>query len=118
MIRETYVYLFDGTAQTNMFLIEMVFGVIVPWVLLLLKTSEKNRSALFFACTLIVGGVLLNRINVFVVGFTPPVSKTTYFPAVGELLITVGLIATLMLIYRLIVTFLPVLSARSKELSI
>jgi galactitol-specific phosphotransferase system IIC component len=42
VVRGTYVYLLDGTAQTNAFLVEMILlGVIVPWLMLL---SEKSAS--------------------------------------------------------------------------
>jgi Ni/Fe-hydrogenase subunit HybB-like protein len=85
--------------------------------MLLSEKVRQNRRALFSACAMIVGGVLLNRVNVFVVGYTPPVSEASYFPAVGEILITVGLIACLMFLYRLLVTYLPVLSARRQEVS-
>ena len=73
------------------------------------------RAKLTIACTLIVGGVLLNRLNVFVVGYRPPVSDAHYFPSVGEIMITVGLIAGLMLLYRFLITHLPVLNAPEKE---
>jgi Ni/Fe-hydrogenase subunit HybB-like protein len=49
------------------------------------------------------------------VAYTPPVSGASYFPAVGEILVTVGLISTLMFIYRFLVTHLPVLSAPARE---
>lgn len=117
VVRGTYVYLLDGTARTNSFLIEVVFGVIVPWLMLLSDKVRRSRRGLFTACTLIVGGVLLNRVNVFVVSYQPPVSEASYFPAVGEILITVGLIATLMFLYRFLVTHLPVLSAPAREVS-
>ena len=110
VVRGTYVYLLEGTSQTNAFIAEVLFGVIVPWLMLLSPKLRRSRKALFVACTLIVGGVLLNRVNVFVVGYRPPVSEANYFPAIGEILVTVGLIAALMFIYRLIVTYLPVLS--------
>jgi len=117
VVRGTYVYLFDFTAQTNAFLVEMLLGVIVPWLMLLSERVRRSRRALFAACTLIVGGVLINRVNVFVVSYKPPVSESSYSPAVGEILITVGLIATLMFIYRFLVTYLPVLSAPAREVS-
>jgi Ni/Fe-hydrogenase subunit HybB-like protein len=117
VVRGTYVYLLDGTARTNAFIAEMVLGVVVPWLMLLSEKVRRSRRALFFACTLIVGGVLLNRVNVFVVSYQPPVSEANYFPAVGEFLITAGLIATLMFIYRFLVTHLPVLSAPAREVS-
>jgi Ni/Fe-hydrogenase subunit HybB-like protein len=117
VVRGTWVYLLDGTARTNSFLVEMILGVIVPWLMLLSEKVRHNRRALFAACTMIVGGVLLNRVNVFVVAYKPPVSEANYFPAAGEILITVGLIATLMFIYRFLVTHLPVLSAPAREVS-
>lgn len=115
--RGTWVYLLDGTARTNAFLIEMLLGVIVPWLMLLSPALRRSRRALFTACSLIVVGVLLNRLNVFVIGYQPPVSEATYVPAAGEFLVTAGLIAALMFIYRFIVTYLPVLSAPAREVS-
>ena len=115
VVRGTYVYLLDGTAQTNAFLIEMVFGVIVPWLMLLSRSVRRSRRGLFIACTMIVAGVLVNRLNVFVVGYRPPISEANYFPAMGEILVTVGLIATLMFIYRFLVTHLPVLGKPEQE---
>ena len=105
VIRETYVYLLAGTAQTNSFLVEIIFGVIVPWIMLLSPGCAVRAARLFTACTLIVGGVLLNRINVFVVGYRPPVSENNYFPSITEMLITVGFIAGLMFLYRFFVTY-------------
>ena len=117
VVRGTYVYLLDGTAQTNAFIIEVLFGVIVPWLMLLSPQLRRSRQALFIACTMIVGGVLINRINVFVVGYRPPISEANYFPAIGEVLVTVGLIAALMFVYRFLVTYLPVLNKPEQEVS-
>lgn len=117
VIRGTYVYLLDGTAQTNSFLVEMILGVIVPWVMLLSPAVRSSRRGLFIAATLIVGGVLLNRVNVFVVGYRPPVSENYYFPSITEILITVGFIAGLMFLYRFLVTYLPVLNRPGQEVS-
>jgi len=117
VVRGTYVYLFDFTAQTNAFLVEMIFGVIVPWLLLLSPAVRRSRPWLFTACTMIVGGVLVNRLNVFVIGYRPPISEANYSPAIGEILVTVGLIAALMFIYRFLVTVLPVLNKPEQEVS-
>ncbi|MFH1139938.1 MAG: Ni/Fe-hydrogenase cytochrome b subunit [Pseudomonadota bacterium] len=117
VVRGTYVHLLEGTTRTNSFLVEMFLGVIIPWLMLLSEKVRRSRRALFTACAMVVGGVALNRINVFVVGYQPPVSDAGYFPAVGEILVTVGLISTLMFIYRLLVTHLPVLSAPAREAS-
>jgi len=115
-VRGTYVYLLDGNHQTNSFIVEMLFGVMVPWVMLLFEKVRNSRRGVFIAASLIVFGVVLNRINVFIVGYKPPLTENGYFPAFGEILVTLGLIATLMFVYRLVVTYLPVLQA-PKEVS-
>jgi Ni/Fe-hydrogenase subunit HybB-like protein len=117
VVRGTYVYLFDFTARSNAFLVEMIIGVIVPWCILISEKARRSRRMLFTASTMIVGGVLLNRLNVFVLGYKPPVSEASYFPAVGEILITAGLIAALVFLYRLLITYLPILSAPEKEVA-
>jgi len=114
VVRGTWKYLFDGTFQTNSFLAELLLGGFVPWLMLVSEKIRHSRKGLFIASCLIIGGVVLNRINVFLVGYTPSVSGTRYFPAIGEILITLGLISALMFIYRFLITCLPVLSA-SKE---
>lgn len=108
-IRGTWKYLLDGTFQTNAFAVELIGGVIIPWCMLLSERIRESRGGLFTAACMIVGGVVMNRINVFIVAYTPPVSQSTYFPAIGEILVTVGLISALMFSYRVIVTCLPVL---------
>jgi len=109
-VRNTWKYLFDGTFQTNSFLAEIVLGAIVPWLMLLSGKIRRSRRGIFIASALIIGGVVLNRVNVFLVGYTPSVTGSRYFPAPGEIFITLGLIATFMFIYRFLVTYLPVLS--------
>jgi Ni/Fe-hydrogenase subunit HybB-like protein len=114
--RGTYIYLLDGTYQTNSFVVEVLFGIIVPWLMLLSSGIRKSRKGIFIAASLIIGGVILNRINVFIVAYKSPLTESGYFPAPGEILVTLGLIATLMFIYRFVVTYLPVLQG-AKEVS-
>ncbi|MBW2428762.1 MAG: Ni/Fe-hydrogenase cytochrome b subunit, partial [Deltaproteobacteria bacterium] len=117
IVRGTYVYLLDGTFQTNAFIVEVLFGVMLPFVLLMFKRVRRSAGWLFFASTTFVLGILLNRINVFVTSFTPPYMLVKYFPALGEIFITVGLIATLMFMYRVFVFIFPVLGAQPKKMS-
>jgi octaheme c-type cytochrome (tetrathionate reductase family) len=117
IVRGSYVYLLDGTYQTNSFIVEILFGVLLPFVMLLFRRVRHSAGWLFFASTLFVLGILLNRINVFVVAYTPPYLLKNYFPALGEIFITVGLIATLMFVYRVFVFIFPVLGAVPKKMS-
>ena len=115
--RGSYVYLFDGSVQSRAFLVEMIFGVILPWFMLLSPGVRRSSRWLFIACAMVVGGVALNRINVFLVSFNPPYAQQSYFPSIGEIAITTGLIASIIFFYRLAVTYLPVLSTRRKEVT-
>ena len=117
IVRGTYIYLLDGTYQTNAFIVEVLFGVILPFTMLLFRRVRHSAGWLFFASTLYVLGILMNRINVFVVAYTPPYLLKNYFPALGEIFITVGLVATLMFIYRVSVFIFPVLGAVPKKMS-
>ena len=117
LVRGTYVYLLDGTYQTNAFLVELGIGVILPFVMLLFRRVRHSPGWLFIAATIFVLGILLNRINVFVTAYSPPYKLVSYFPALGEIFITVGLIATLMFFYRVFVFIFPVLGADPKKMS-
>jgi hypothetical protein len=113
MVRGTFIYLLEGTTQSNAFIVEVLFGVILPFIMVLFKKVRASASWLFGASTIFVLGILLNRINVFLVSYTPPYILTSYFPALGELFITMGLIATLMFLYRVFVFIFPVLGAHT-----
>ena len=116
-VRGTYVYLLDGTYQTNAFLVEVLIGVVLPFFMLLFRRVRRSPGWLFIAATIFVLGILLNRINVFVVSYTPPYKLVSYFPALGEIFITIGLIAALMFTYRVVVFIFPVLGAQPKKMS-
>ena len=116
-VRGTHVYIFDGSVQGKAFLVEVVAGVIIPWVMLLFRSVRNSRRWLFVASTLIVCGVALNRVNVFLVSFQAPYADRPYFPSIGEFAITAGLISALIFLYRVCVTYLPVLSARRQEVT-
>ncbi len=110
VIRETFVYLKEFNTASVMFTIELLFGVIIPLRMLLSQKVLKSPLFLFIASALVVFGVLLNRINNFVVAYTPPYSTQSYFPSFGEISVTVGFVAMLVLLYRFFVINFPVIS--------
>ena len=82
--RGSYVYLFDGSTQSNSFMVEVAAGVALPFVLLLFRRVRNSPGWLFFASTLYVLGIVMNRINVFIVSYSPPYQIDSYFPAVAR----------------------------------
>lgn len=114
-IRETFVYLTVLDTASIMFTIELLFGVIIPLRMFLSPKVLKSPPLLFTASALVVFGVLLNRINNFIVAYNPPYAVQSYFPSFGEISVTVGFAAILMLAYRFIVLNFPVISVPGKQ---
>lgn len=114
-IRGTVVYLLDGSAQSNAFLLEMFLGVILPLALLCFKAVRQSPRWLFISSMFIVLGVVLNRVNVFLIGYSPQSATQPYWPAAGEFALTAGCVAGLMFLYRLAVNHLPILPSAEKE---
>lgn len=77
---------------------------------LLLFSARKRESIrwLFVSAALIVMGGALYRFNVYLIGFNPG-KGWHYFPALAELMITVGIVAFEILAYQVLVKILPVL---------
>lgn len=114
VVRESYRH-FTATSVTGMlFALEIILGLVVPLALLLSARVRNSPRWLFIASLMVVLGVALNRVNVFLVSYQPPYAVRSYFPSVGEFAVTIGLIAGLMLVYRIVVTYLPVLSSAKK----
>lgn len=110
VIRETYIYLLDFNLQSVMFIIEMLFGVIIPLRIFLSNKALKSPGWLFTASLLVIFGVLINRINTFIIAYTPPYEVSSYFPSIGEISVTVGFISLEVLLYRALAMLFPVIS--------
>ncbi len=108
-IRETFVYLlkFDSTAW--MFISEIGL-IIIAFVMFLSIKTASSPLKLFTASSFVIAGVLLNRFNNFITAYKPFYDPTAYYPSIGEISVTIGCIALLVLIYRFIVIFFPVIS--------
>ena len=116
-VRGTFVYLTSVSTTSVLFMIEVIFGIVVPLRMFLSPDVRKSPALLFTAASLVVGGVLLNRINNFVVAYTPPYSYAPYFPSIGEISVTVGFISILVLLYRAAVIIFPVISLPDRTLA-
>jgi Ni/Fe-hydrogenase subunit HybB-like protein len=109
LVRHNQIDLVDNPAATLSLAVEILIGVVAPFVLLLNKAVRRSMGWLFFAVVLVIFGVILNRINVFLVGYEPPYATTAYFPSVGEIAMTIAIVSSIMFCYRLLVTFFPIL---------
>lgn len=116
-IRETFVHLTVVNTASVMFTLEVLLGVVVPLRMFLSRDVLKSPPLLFVAASLTVLGVLMNRVNNFVVAYTPSYSLGSYVPSLGEVSVTAGFICMLVLLYRAAVLIFPVISLPDRSLS-
>ena len=85
---------------------EIGLGLFIP-MLIMFSKLRKNTGWLAFAGSMVLMGVLLNRMNVLVISHAP--ARTgSYFPTWEEFVFTFGLIAGAMLVFRLAAKYLPI----------
>jgi Ni/Fe-hydrogenase subunit HybB-like protein len=114
VIREKFRLLFVLDTASIAFIAEMML-LIIPFVLLLIRKVTNSALGLFTAAGFIIAGVLLNRINNFIIAYQPYYDPVKYIPSFGEISVTVGCIALLVLAYRAIVMIFPVISQKKSE---
>ena len=109
-IRRSYVYVGEGSVQSAMFGLEMVAGAMLPFVMTLSPRVRNSPQRLCIASALVMFGVILNRTNVYLVGYQPVNITRVYFPSFAEWGLTIGAAAALCVCWRAIVTYFPVIS--------
>jgi Ni/Fe-hydrogenase subunit HybB-like protein len=96
--------MFEGSVQSNMFLLENVVGILLPMALLLAPRFRRDGSWLFRIGLLVVLGLILHRFNVSFNGM----AGTSYVPHWMELAVTAGVISAGLLAFGLAVRHLPI----------
>jgi len=115
-LRNAWHYLFDfSTIQPLMFLIEMIVGVIIPIIIFSNNKWRHTVGGLFTGSVFVILGILLNRIDVFLVAYKPLYAQKPYFPSIYEIFLTVGLISAMILVYRSLVRIFPVIAVPVDE---
>jgi Ni/Fe-hydrogenase subunit HybB-like protein len=89
------------------FWIEIGFGLVLPFILLLMPEVRESRRGMATACALVIAGVLLHRLNVAVIGLRVR-HWETYMPSLGEVGITLGITAAALFAFGWLVRILPI----------
>ena len=108
-VRSALPLLFTPSPEALMFAIEVGLGVVVPLAMLSMDRVRQSPVGLFTACILMVVGIVINRTNVFLVAYQSFYTDVRYFPSAGEILTILGLFAAFILLFRILITVLPVL---------
>ncbi len=108
LVRFGSIDFFGNAVYTTTFVVEIMAGIVLPFFLFTKSWVRRSRGLLFLSSLLIIFGLILNRINVYLVAYDPPFTSSKCFHSIGEIFFTVGMVATLMFLYRIVVTFFPV----------
>ncbi len=114
-IRETFKYITLFDTPSIMFIAEMGL-LVIAFVMFISNRVTHSPLGLFIASALVIAGVLLNRINNFIVAYNPYYNPVKYIPSFGEISVTVGCIALLVLVYRVVVMIFPVISQDKEDI--
>jgi Ni/Fe-hydrogenase subunit HybB-like protein len=97
---------FDGSYEGIFFLVEMLL-FILPLFLLFNARLRARAGPLFAACTMVVLGLVLNRINVAIVGMRRG-AGADYFPSWQEFWVSAFIVVAGALVFGVITRYLPV----------
>jgi Ni/Fe-hydrogenase subunit HybB-like protein len=111
--RGAWGYIIEGSLQSNMFIVEILI-FLIALVMFASPNVRANPRPLFIACCFAILGVIVNRVDTYLIGYTPLFMDQRYYPAIGEIFVTAGLVSTLILIYRFLVIYVPILPTEHK----
>ncbi|MDD2464947.1 MAG: Ni/Fe-hydrogenase cytochrome b subunit [Desulfobulbus sp.] len=102
----------SGSVEGNMYLLEMLIGVLLPIGILSMKKYRTNINMIFSVNMLVIAGVMLNRMNVCL--FSMESYNTwhgaSYSPSWKEFLVSLGIIALGVFLYKMSAKHLPLFS--------
>lgn len=105
---------FNGSHESNMFLLEIGLFIIVPIIMYIIPSIRNNLNGVVIASALVVIGVVFNRVNVVFTGMAANVG-TGYFPSIWEIIVTLGMWSVLALAYLFVVENFPILVKEEEE---
>jgi Ni/Fe-hydrogenase subunit HybB-like protein len=94
------------TYEAALFQVEFMLGMVLPFVLLLFPRVRRSATGLYAASLLTVLGFITHRLNVSITGLES--AQHRYIPAVGEVLVTLMLVALGFAAFKMAAKYLPV----------
>lgn len=93
-----------------LYIVELSLFAIVPLILLNLKSYKDNPVKMMNISILIIAGLMLNRLNTYLIAFKTRPGWGAYFPSLGEILISAMLVSILFVGYKVLANYFPVLT--------
>ncbi|MCL6638125.1 MAG: Ni/Fe-hydrogenase cytochrome b subunit [Firmicutes bacterium] len=106
-------FLLDGSLESNMFLLEMLAGVVIP-LAISFSPLGRSRAGLTAFSVLVAAGVVINRMNVVFTGMRSSLGGS-YIPSPAEWLVSAGLVSLGVLAYLFIVENFEIMPANKEQ---
>jgi Ni/Fe-hydrogenase subunit HybB-like protein len=114
-VRGAWVLILERNLQGNLFLLEMLGGVALPAILLSFRKVRSLPRGLLAASSLVMAGVVLNRVNVSWFGMSVG-DQLHYIPTWMEIAVSLGSVTAGTVAFFIAVRYLPVFPEAEKEL--
>jgi len=108
--RGAYRLLALRSYESNLLLLELILGLVIPIALLLIPKVRQSAGGLHLSSVLVVLGFVTNRLNVAITGMEGS-AGARYFPKWTQIAITASIIGVAFAIFALAVKYLPIFSA-------
>jgi len=106
LLRGVAAEVLSASPQAAWFWVEIVVGLLIPLAILLTPEFAASSAGLFSAAALVVAGLIINRLNVAIVGISA--RYDTYYPHWMEIAISAGIVSAGILVFVLICRHFPV----------
>ncbi len=100
-------YLRHPGYETDLFLLEMTLGLVLPIAMLMNRKIRESTGGLYLASVLVLLGFITNRLNVSITGMEAS-AGLHYFPKWTEIAITASIVAAGFAIFGLAAKYLPI----------
>lgn len=104
--RHALPLLFKPRTETYFYWLEMIIGIIVPFVLLAQRRVRENQTGLFWCAAMMIMGFVLNRLNISITGMEGWAGKA-YFPSWMEIMVTISIVTAGFIVFALAAKYLP-----------
>lgn len=105
--RKLFPMLLVPRFETYMYWLEVIVGVIVPFILFAQSRVRRNPTGLFVGASMVVVGFVMNRMNIAITGMEGW-SGATYVPSITEFMITMMIVTIGFTAFYFIAKFFPV----------
>ena len=102
LVHGNFTLLFSGQWESFAFMVEILVGIIIPVIIVAMPSMRNKTVGLLLASSSTILGLVLNRINVGILGLLRS-SELTYFPTFLEISLSFGIIAAAALVFIYIV---------------